>query len=188
MSIHRVDRKGGTRYKVVWRDERHAYRSRTFSLKRDAEAWEAQIKLAKRQGELAALDAGKQTLEAFASEWWKRHAEPNLSAKTQQLYRSLCERLMYPRLGHLPLRALTPERITDFRLALEKDGVGKETIRKTLAMLQGMLERAVEWGRLSRNPARYVRKPPQGRTLTVKPMSPAEVEKLRQEMIRREWC
>lgn len=65
-----------------------------------------------RQGELAALDAGKQTLGVFASEWWKRHAEPNLSPKTQELYHSLCKRLLYPRLGHLSLRALTPERIT----------------------------------------------------------------------------
>ena len=174
-------------YRVLWRDERRRLRSRTFTRKRDAETWEAKVKLAKRQGELAALDAGKQTLEEFAAEWWKLYATPNLAPKTLELYQSFCDRLLYPHLGHVSLRTLTPERIQTFRVALEEEGVGSETIRKTISMLQGMLERAVEWGRLPRNPARYVRKPPQGRVRAVKPLSPLDVERLRQEMLRREW-
>src|SRR5829696_1259168 len=110
MSIHSLKRKHGTVYKVVWRDELGQQRSRTFSLRRDAQAWDAQIKLAKRQGELAALDAGRQTLEDFAAEWWRLHAQPNLAPKTLQMYKGLRERHIEPRLGHLQLRALTPER------------------------------------------------------------------------------
>jgi integrase len=162
-------------------------RSRTFSKKKDAEAWESKIKLAKRQGELATLDAGRQPLEEFASEWWRLYARPTLAPKTLALYESLCTRLLYPRLGRIPLRNLTPARIQGFRHELEQDGVGRETVRKTLALLQGMLERAVEWGRLSRNPARSVKKPPQSRKLRIEPLSPALVEKLRREMLRRDW-
>ena len=58
-------------------------------------------------------------------------------------------------------------------------GIGVETTRRTLVMLQGMLERAVEWGRIPRNPARYVRKPRQGRRRAVEAWSPLAVEKLR---------
>jgi integrase len=187
MAIQRRQRKDGPVYRVLWRDERRALRSRTFSRKRDAEAWEAKVKLAKRQGELAALDAGQQTLKAFIDEWWRLYAEPNLAPKTLDLYARFRDRLIVPKLGHLQLRRLTPERIQSFRLELEKEGVGRETIRKTLAMLQGVLERGVEWGRIASNPARFVRKPPQGRTRTISPLSPVAVERLRREMLRREW-
>lgn len=187
MSVHKLKRQSGPVYKAVWRDDAGRQRSKTFSLKRDADAWDAKAKLSKRQGELASLDAGKQTLASFTAEWWELHAVPNLAPKTLELYSSLRDRLLVPRLGDFPLRALTPERIQGFRLALERDGVGSETIRKTLAMLQGILERGVEWGRLSRNPARHVRKPAASRRRTVHALSPVEIERIRGEMQKRGW-
>ena len=56
--------------------------------------------------------------------------------------------------GRRRLRDLTPRMIARFRADLESDGIGVEAIRKTMAMLQGILQRAVEWQRLRRNPAR----------------------------------
>jgi integrase len=187
LSIQKRKRKGGSAWRVLWRDERGTQRSRTFNLKRDAEAWEAKIKLAKRQGELAGLDAGRQTLRAFADDWWRLYAEPVLAPKTRELYVSLRDRHLLPRLGHLQLRALSPERVQSFQVDLAAEGVGRETIRKTLALLQGMLERAVEWGRIPRNPVKSVKKPPQGRLKTIRPLSPSQVERLRREMLRRGW-
>lgn len=187
MAIDRRVRQSGTVYRVMFRDERGAQRSRTFSLRRDAEAYEAKIKLAKRQGELVALDAGRQTLKAFAAEWWELYAEPNLTPKTRALYLSLRDRYLLPELGHLQLRSISPERVQRFQVQLAQAGFGNETIRKTLALLQGILERAVEWGRLTRNPVRHVKKPSQGRTRKVEPLSPAQVEKLRREMLKRKW-
>ena len=49
------------------------------------------------------------------------------------------------RLGHLQLRQLTPQTIARFRAEFEGAGVGDEAIRKTMTMVQGMLQRAVEW-------------------------------------------
>jgi hypothetical protein len=111
MSIRRRQRKSGPVYRVQWRDEQGHQRSKTFSKKRDAEAFEAKIKLAKRQGELAALDAGRQTLKAFTDEWWELHAEAALAPKTRELYRWLLDRHLLPPLGHVELRKLTAERI-----------------------------------------------------------------------------
>jgi integrase len=179
MSVHTIKRKSGTVYKAVWRDDTGQQRSRTFSLKRDADAWEAKIKLAKRQGELAALDAGRQTLAEFSVDWWRLHADPHLATATRRSYAVLRDRHVIPRLGQVQLRALTPERIQDFQANLLADGVGPETVRRTLAMLQGMLERATEWGRIQRNPARYVKKPRQTRARPVNAMAPPAVEKLR---------
>ena len=174
-------------FKTVWRDDTGRQRSRTFSLKRDAESYEAKIKLAKRQGELATLDAGRQKLRDFDAEYWRLYAEPTLAPKTLEVYSSLRNRYILPRLGETELRALTTERVQAFQVALASEGIGRETIRKTLALLQGMLERAVEWGRLTRNPVRYVKKPSQRRLRTVRPLSPAQIEQLRVEMLGRGW-
>ncbi len=42
------------------------------------------------------------------------------------------------------LRDIKPQTIVHFRADLEHAGVGHEAIRKTMTMLQGMLQRAVE--------------------------------------------
>ena len=59
----------------------------------------------------------------------------------------------------IPLRDLTPESINRFRLELAADNVGPAAIRKALTLLQGVLQRAYEWGRIASNPAVAVRKP-----------------------------
>jgi site-specific recombinase XerC len=57
------------------------------------------------------------------------------------------------------LGAITPEVIERFRVDLEADGVGQPTIYRALALLQGILRRAVEWRRIGHNPVKAVQKP-----------------------------
>jgi hypothetical protein len=104
----------------------------------------------KRTGELAQLDAGKELLSDFGEEWWRLYAEPNLARSTLHGYASIWDAHVLPRLGSIPLRELTLDSINRFRLELEADGVGPASIRKTLTLLQGVLQRACEWGRLRR--------------------------------------
>ncbi len=62
MSVERVERKDGT---VVWRvrwRQAGSNRSKVLGRKRDAEAFDAELRRRKRTGELAILDAGKQSL------------------------------------------------------------------------------------------------------------------------------
>ena len=183
MSVHRRQRQGGHVWKVAWRDERGRQKSRTFTRKADADAWEAKIKLAKRQGELADLDAGRQTLKDFLGEWWRLHAEPHLAASTRASYERLRDKHLLPELGHLPLRSITTEQIQRFQADLLSQGVGRESVRRTIVLLQGILERAVEWGRIPRNPARYVRKPRQGRERVIEPLAPKDVERIRKYLL-----
>ncbi len=56
-------------------------------------------------------------------------------------------------------RELTPDVINRCRLELEAHGVGPASIRKALTLLQGVLQRACEWGRIPSNPVAPVRKP-----------------------------
>ena len=52
-----------------------------------------------------------------------------------------------------------------------------------MVILQGVLERAVEWQRIPANPARAVRKPPQRRERAVRALPPHDVEQLRAHLL-----
>jgi integrase len=185
MSIERVQRQDGS---VVWRvrwRQTGRNRSKVLGRKRDAEAFDAELRRRKRTGELAQLDAGKEPLSEFGEEWWSLHAQPNLARATLELYAMLWDTHILPRLGAVPLRELTPELVNRFRLELEADGVGRVSIGKALTLLQGVLQRACEWGRIPSNPVSAVRKPPAGRTRAVTPLPPETVEAIRERLIRR---
>lgn len=133
-----------TVYRVRWWDEAGKKRCRTFDRERDARDFDAKVRIARRSDDLATLDAGKQTLTEFAAEWWDVYAATNLERRTLPSYASHWNFHVLPRLGALQLRRITPQTIARFRADLEADGVGDETIRRTLTMLQGMFARAVE--------------------------------------------
>ena len=66
MSVQQVQRKGGPVWRVRWRDEQGRPRSRVLGRERDAAAFDAELRRRRRTGELALLDAGRQTLAEFA--------------------------------------------------------------------------------------------------------------------------
>ena len=176
----------GSRYhvwRVRWIDETGRKRSATFDRERDARDFKAKLRILRRSGQLASLDAGKETLAEFAAKWWELEAIPNFERTTLNSYASHWNCHVLARLGHLELRKLTPQVIVEFRAELEREGVGREAIRRTLTMLQGMLSRAVEWERIQMNPVKAVRKPPSGRKRAIVPLAPAQVERLRRHLL-----
>jgi len=180
MSIERTTRSSGeVVWRVRWRDEQGRNRSKVLGRKRDAQAFDAEVRRLKRTRELGRLDAGHETLRDFGQEWWKLHGEPNLARTTLETYAALWDKHVLPRLGSVQLRDLDPAALQRFRAELEASGVGPASVRKTLVLLGGVLERAVEWGRLSANPAALVRKPNPARQRAVSPLQPADVERLR---------
>jgi integrase len=111
------------------------------------------------------------------------YAGPNLERATLRAYASLWNGHALPRLGHLRLREPTPLTIARFRAELEAAGVGSEAIRKTMTMLQGVLQRAVEWGRVPGNAVKATRKPPKPLKPAVQAIPPAIVELMRARML-----
>jgi len=182
LSIERISRKRGTGWRVRWRDGARN-RARTFDRKADAVAFEAETRRRRLGGDLRALDAGRETLQEFAEEWWRLYAVPNLARTTLASYASLWDAHVLPRLGATPLRELDPLTLTSFRAELTSEGVGPASTRRVMVILQGVLERAVEWQRIPTNPARAVRKPPQRRERAVRPLSPLDVERLRAHLL-----
>lgn len=174
-----------TVFRVRWRDEGGKQRCQTFDRERAAQDFDAKVRLARRGDELAKLDAGRQTLAEFAAEWWDVEAGPNLQRRTLQSYASHWNCHVLPRLGSLQLRRITPQTIARFRADLEAEGVGAEAIRRTMAMLQGMLARAVEWQLIASKPVKAVRKPRTKRKHAVQAVAPIAVERLRASFIER---
>jgi integrase len=179
LSVEKVHRRHGAVWRVRWRDELGHERSKVLGRKRDAEAFDAEIRRRRRTGEIATMDAGKETLASFAEEWWRLYGVPNLAPKTLKVYADLWDRYVLPRLGGYPLRNLTPEVLARFRADLAAAEVGDPTIRKLMSIVQGVLQRAVEWHRLTTNPARAVRKPVQKRSRRIDPPSPLAIERMR---------
>lgn len=181
MSVQRRVLPSGRKVYVVCWVEATKHRARNFTRKADAEAFEAEGKRQSRLAELGLPDpeAGRVTLAEFARESWKYHAEPNLATATRRHYAELFDRHVLNHLGGLELRELTPDVIEDFAGDLKRNGIGDPTVRKTLALVQSILARAVARGRIPRNPVAAIRKPPQRRARPVSPPSLACVEAMR---------
>jgi integrase len=180
----KIRRKTKTVWRVHWREGQH-HRTRHFDRKQDAVLYDAEVKRRKQLGDLHTLTASRQTLAEFAQEWFQLYAIPNLAQATQRSYACLWDAHVLNRLGGYQLRELTPETITRFRDQLEHAGIGPASIRRTLVLLQGMLERAVEWQRITSNPAKRVKKPRQGGRRAVRPLAPATVEAMRRHLLEK---
>src|SRR3954447_19667993 len=106
MSVERLRRKSGDVWRVRWRDARGRNRSRVLGRKRDAEAFDAEIKRRQRVGDLASLDGGRGTLDEYVTGTWSQAHAAHLSRRTRQTYASTYDRHISPRLGGLRLREI----------------------------------------------------------------------------------
>jgi integrase len=179
-------RRGGKAYSVYrvrWYEADGRERSRTFDSRADATAFEGKVRTLKRSDGLAQLDAGTETFAEFASEWWELYAKPNLERATLSNYASVFNKHLLPRIGHMRLRDLSVPTLMRLRADLEADGLGRQAVRKSLAVLQSILQRAVECERIGSNPARSVRKPPMQRDRAITPLTPETVERIRAALL-----
>jgi integrase len=178
MSVERVVRGGG---QVVWRvrwREAGRNRSRVIGRKRDAEAFDAEVRRRLRLGEVG-FAAGRETLHEYVTGTWAHVHARHLAQKTRQGYAWLYDRHIGPRLGGVPLTRLTPEVLARFQADLISAAVGHETRRKSMVLLGGILQRAAESRRIAYNPARLVRKAPVPARAEVRPLAPIVVERMR---------
>jgi integrase len=125
------------------------------------------------------------SLDQFGAEWWSLYACSNLTAKTQEGYRYLWGAYVSPTLGALGLDSLTPLLLERWKAHLLAQGVGPESVKRTMIMLQGALQRAVEWEYLASNPIRRVRKPRSPQRRMVRPLTPTVVEEMRRHLVGR---
>lgn len=171
-------------YRVRFQNARGERAQRTFDAPQDALDFRARLRLLKRTGDLAVLEAGNETLEQLMSDFWRLYAETHLERSTRRKYRSLWNAHIERRLGAMELRHITPLVLSEFILELQQAGAGAATIRSCLGLLQSMYARAVEWDRVSANVVKLVAKPRAPRLRAIKPLRPTVVEALRRQMLR----
>jgi hypothetical protein len=169
---------GSTAWRVRWQ-EGDRWRSRTFDLKRDALLFDGELRRRRRLGSLADLDAGSQTLDEFVSRTWAVTYAPLLTAKTRKLYSGLYDGHISDQLGSVMLRQLTPELIGRWQADRLDSGAGPVAVHKALTLLGNLLQRAVEGGHITSNPARAVRRAPLPRRAEIRPLAPGTIEKMR---------
>jgi hypothetical protein len=85
-------------WRVRWR-EGNRNRSKVVGRRRDAEAFDAEVRRRRRLGELALMDRGTESLADFVQEWYAKYAVPNLEPKTIDLYEWLLNAQILPGLG-----------------------------------------------------------------------------------------
>jgi integrase len=111
------------------------------------------------------------------------YAVPNLEPKTLRTYESLWDRHVLPKIGGVELRQLRPAVLDRYLAELQRDGLSPASVKKVAGMLQGVLQRAVEWERIAQNPMRVAHKPRARRRIVIRPIAPAQVEQLRQHLL-----
>jgi integrase len=183
VSVHKrtwTDSKG--RKRTAWQvryDDGIGQRSQTFGAKKDADDFDAKIKTAKREGILAELDAGTESLSSYVAEVWTPTYAGLLSRSTRANYTAIYDLHIAPHLGSKPLRSITPETINVWQAQRINAGAGVESVRKAFVVLGSILQRAAESGRIRSNPARIAKKTPGAAKRAVRPLAPGTVERMR---------
>jgi integrase len=172
---------GSVVWKVRWRDGGRGSRSRsrTFDRKADAAAFDDELRRRRRLGDLAGFAGSQETLNRYVVETWAKTHAVTLARKTARHYGSLYDLHIAPYLGELKLSELTPEVIGRWQAERVAAGAGRVAVRQALTLLGNILQRALESGRIGRNPARLVRKVAAPRRREVRPLAPVTVEAMR---------
>jgi integrase len=181
VSVHRKGKAWVVRYREADRN-----RSRTFARKRDAEHFDAEVTRRRQLGGLAALDAGRETLDDFVIGVWAPTYAVTLAPKTRQHYANLYDHHVAPELGAIGLRELRADRIARWQADRLAAGGGAVAVRHALDMLGSILQRAVEAELIAVNPVRLVRRARRPRREEVRPLAPVTIERMRAAASRRD--
>lgn len=176
MSIHRVG--VGRRVK---RRENGRQRSRNFSRKGDADAWDREVKRRHQLGPLAVqqlTDRGP-TLGEWITERWATEHGVTLARRTRDCYASCYAVHIGPWLDDVPIRDLTVGRLRAWQADRIAHGASTETIRKSRTFLSSVLRHAAEAEAITGNPLTFVRAPHAEHSDEVVALAPLTVEAIR---------
>ena len=163
---------------------------RSFDSLDDALDFQARRRSAKRwrPEELRQEEGGRKTLEEFFTEWWTDHAVVELKRATLRCYRSMWDAHALSRLGPMRLGDIDARTVVRFRGELLAAGVGVHSVVKTMAMLQRVFGVAVEYGDVTHNPFKAVKKPSPGPSREVRPLTPLQVERVAADLESRGYA
>ena len=145
-------------YTVRWRDSSGRHCSKQVTRWRDAITLDGEMTRKKAMGELIVHEKSHIRLGDFYELWLEKYATPNLTARSRTNYEQLWKKHIASTLGSQYLCQLDRESVASLIASLHT-GLAPSTTRKVMAVLQSVLQRAVEWGYLPTNPAAGIKKP-----------------------------
>lgn len=149
-----IDKRPDGRYRARWREYPNGpQRTKTFTRKRDAELFLADVQHRLLAGTYTTPEAGKITVSAYAEEWLHRR---HWAASTAESVERMLRLHILPELGRWPLAGLRRAHIEQWAAALPLAPSSVRTLHRTLSSL---LASAVEDERIPRNPASRGRLP-----------------------------
>jgi integrase len=179
VSVEKIKRRSGeTVWRVRWRQDGRN-RASTFSTRRDALDFDAEVRRTRRAGVLTSLDAGRESLGEYVTETWAPLHGVTLAPKTRRHYASLYDHHLRAYLGSVSLRDVTPEKVAGWQAERLRSGAGPVSTRHALDLLGSILEHAVHAERITTNPVRRVRKARLPRREEVRPLAPVTIEAMR---------
>jgi integrase len=170
-------------------DKKRHYAPTTYTFERGAEGWLANerafIERCAMTGEqwtspkqrAAQLAAESLTLSDYAKTWIEHR---NVKPRTRNGYESLCDGVIGPKLGDIPLRMLTPETIRSWYA-----GLGSDTPRRkshAYGLLHAILETAFKSELIAKNPCQIERAMNTNRKSEPVLLEPSEIAALADEI------
>ena len=183
MSVQRARGRNG--WRVRWREAGRQH-ERKFELKRDADAFDREIKRRHQFGPLGVqhLTArGGPTLDQWIEQRWAPEHAATLAQSTRERYANVYKCHVWPTLGDTPLAQLTVARLRAWQAALIKADVSPGTIHKCRTFLSSVLRHAAESEAIPGNPLSLVRPPKANHRDAVRPLSPLTVEAIRSMLL-----
>jgi len=178
MSIHPTPRGG---YVVRWRDASGANRSKSFAKGeyRLAQAFDQEVKRAKRLGYLPQLESSKKTVGQVVEEWWAAHGSQK-APRTAELYEQLLVSHVLP---HFDTARLGEVGVAQIEAWLAKLDTGPTAKRNALGVLGQVFNYAVRAGYIQGNPCALARKPKLPEREPVNPPTVEQVEEIRSKLL-----
>lgn len=148
-----------------------------------AHLFDAQVNVHAALGDTFDPNRGRVLLRDLADEWFELHVERNLTKNTADSYAVQLDLRVLPKWEDWEVKAITPVEVERWIVEMEKQQVGRATILRSLAVLQGIIKRAVVAEHIRVNPVTVVEKPTQGRDRDPVMIPPLVVERARKVLL-----
>lgn len=153
-TIKRYPTASGDRWEVRYRQPNgNTSRKRGFATKRAAEDWDANNKVSINSGSYVAPSKGRATIGDLALPWLERKkstTEPSHSRMLESAWRVHVS----PTWSGVPVSKVTATGVKNWSATMTGNGCSATTVLRALGVLAGILDDAVEDGRVVKNRAR----------------------------------
>lgn len=175
----------GKRYRVRYLDPDGRERSKSFAdrCKKDAEGFLSEVENAKRTGGYLDPEAGRTVFKLYAEAWL---ASQTFEESSRESVAIRLRKHTYPRLGNLPLAAITPTHIRTWDRELQQHGLAPRYRLGIFTYVEAVLNAAVDDELIRKNPCRARSVPrPSAPPRNIRPWSAERVRAVQAALVGR---